>query len=384
MKYNFEKIIDRVNSDSVKWDMYDADVLPMWVADMDFQSPQPVIDALTERVMHGVFGYPMPDKKLKDLIVERLYRLYEWKVKPGEIVFLPGVVYGFNNVIQALVEPGQGVLMQTPVYPPFLSAPENGGNIRHEYQLKADPENGYIVDFEEFEQSIKETTGMFLLCNPHNPVGKVFTVEELNKMAEICLRHNLVICSDEIHCDLIFNGRHHIPIASLSEEIARNTITLMAPSKTFNIAGLECAFAIVQNMDYLKKIKKAARGLISHVNIFGYCAATAAYEHGQEWLEQLLDYLTINRDYLVAYIREKIPGIKIIIPEGTYLAWLDCKDLQISVSPCQFFLDNARVAVNDGSTFGKGGEGFVRLNFGCPRIILEEGLDRMREAVNSI
>ena len=384
MIYDFDEGIDRINSDSVKWGYYDPEVLPLWVADMDYRSPQPVIDALLERSAHGVFGYPLPDKKLKFLIAERLVNLYNWHVKEEEIVLFPGVVNGFNNVIQGITTPGQGILMQTPVYPPFLIAPENGGKIRQESQLKLVKDIGYEVDFDEFEQSIKETTGMFLLCNPHNPVGRVFTEEELSKMAEICLRYGLAICSDEIHCDLLFDGNRHIPIASLSEEIARKTVTLMAPSKTFNIAGLECSFAIVQNEEYKKKIEKAAKGLVSHINIFGYSAATAAYEQGQEWLDQLLVYLTNNRNYLVSYIQENIPEIKVNNPEGTYLAWIDCRPLQISESPFQFFLNKARVALNDGSTFGSGGAGFVRLNFGCSRALLEEALDRMKNAIDSI
>lgn len=384
MIYNFDEVIDRLNSDSAKWGYYDPDVLPMWVADMDFRSPQPVIDALKERVDHGIFGYPLPDKQLTTLIIERLDRLYDWEVNPEEIVLFPGVVNGFNNIIQALTTPGQGVLMQTPVYPPFLTAPANGGNIRQESQLKLEKDYGYRIDPDEFERSIKETTGMFLLCNPHNPVGRVFNEEELNKLAEICLRHRITICSDEIHCDLLFDGRRHIPIATLSKEIARNTVTLMAPSKTFNVAGLECSFAIVQNEEFRRKIEKAAKGLVSHVNIFGYIAASAAYEKGQEWLDQLLIYLTDNRNYLVSYIQENMPEIKVNMPEGTYLAWLDCSSLPISVSPYQFFLENARVALNDGSTFGTGGEGFVRLNFGCPQALLKESLDRMKNAVGNI
>ncbi len=384
MIYDFDEVVDRKTSDSVKWGYYDSDVLPLWVADMDFRSPQPVIDALMERSAHGVYGYPLPDKRLKFLIAERLENLYNWHVKQEEIVLFPGVVNGFNNVIQAITTPGQGILMQTPVYPPFLIAPQNGGGIRQESQLKPDKNIRYEVDFDEFEQSIKETTGMFLLCNPHNPVGRVFTEEELSKMAEICLRYGVAICSDEIHCDLLFDDNKHIPIASLSEEIARNTVTLMAPSKTFNVAGLECSFAIVQNEEYRKQIEKAAKGLVSHVNIFGYIAATAAYENGQEWLDQLLVYLTNNRNYLVSYIQENIPQIKVNNPEGTYLAWIDCRSLPNSENPYQFLLKKARIALNDGGTFGSGGEGFVRLNFGCTRALLEEALDRMKNAIDNI
>ncbi len=380
MEYNFDEIINRNNSDSVKWNYYRKDALPLWVADMDFVSPQPVIKALQQRVQHGVFGYPWPDSALKEVICTRLKNLYDWNVKPEEIEFLPGVVNGFNAVIHALTAPGEGVLMQTPVYPPFLSAPENARAIRQESRLVRGEEQ-YEIDFVEFESQIKLNTSLFLFCNPHNPVGRVFTKQELEKMAEICLRHDVAICSDEIHCDLIFKGYQHLPIASLSSEIAAKTITLMAPSKTFNIAGLECSFAVVQNPEMKKRLEAAYQGLVSHVNIMGYTAALAAYKHGQEWLDQLLVYLEQNRDYLVDFVHQNLPDVKMTVPEGTYLAWLDFTNLNLQPSPFEFLLTEAHVALNDGKTFGSGGEGFVRLNFGCPRKTLEDALKRLQEAI---
>lgn len=380
MNYNFDEIIDRNNSDSVKWNFYGEAELPLWVADMDFVSPQPVIDALHERVRHGVFGYPLPDPALKEVICARLKNLYEWTVNPDEIEFLPGVVNGFNAVIHALTEPGDGVLMQTPVYPPFLSAPQNAQVIRQESQLVRG-EKQFEIDFVDFESQIKSNTSLFLFCNPHNPVGRVFTKNELEKLAEICLRHDVSICSDEIHCDLIFKGFQHFPIASLSPEIAAKTITLMAPSKTFNIAGLECSFAVVQNPEMKKRLESAYQGLVSHVNIMGYTAALAAYEHGQEWLDQLLVYLEKNRDYLVEFVNRNLPGVKMTVPEGTYLAWLDFSSLNLQPSPFEYLMKKGKVALNDGKTFGSGGDGFVRLNFGCPRKTLEGALKRLHEAI---
>ncbi|MAT44887.1 MAG: aminotransferase class I/II [Anaerolineaceae bacterium] len=380
MNYNFDEIINRTHSDSVKWNYYKKEALPLWVADMDFKSPQPVVDALLERVQHGVFGYPLPDPVLKEVICARLKNLYAWEVIPEEIEFLPGVVNGFNAVIHALTEPGDGVLMQTPVYPPFLGAPQNARAFRQENQL-ARGKDQYQVDFTDFENQIKKNTSLFLFCNPHNPVGRVFNKQELETLADICLRHDVAICSDEIHCDLIFKGYQHLPIASLDAEVAAKTITLMAPSKTFNIAGLECSFAVVQSAEMKKRLETAYQGLVSHVNIMGYTAALAAYEHGQEWLDQLLVYLEQNRDYLVDFVQSNLPGVKMTVPEGTYLAWLDFNQLNLEPSPFEFLMNEGKVALNDGKTFGKGGDGFVRLNFGCPRKTLMDGLKRLQEAV---
>jgi cystathionine beta-lyase len=383
MQYNFDEIIDRQKSDSIKWNLFDKDVLPFWVADMDFRSPQPVIDALEARVKHGIFGYPGEDQKLKEVICERMFRLYDWSVTPEDIVFLPGVVNGFNLVIQALTKPGQAVLMQPPVYYPFLSAPQNADAIKKESPLHQDKNGKYFIDFDQFEKSIDADTNLFLFCNPHNPVGRVFTKEELSRMAEICLKTNTFICSDEIHADFIFDGYRHVPIATLSEEIAMNTVTLMAPSKTYNIAGLGMSFAIVQNPDLREKLNSAKKGIVPHVNILGMTAASAAYQFGDEWLGQLMMYLQENWRVLVDFVQKNIPAIKVTPMEGTYLAWLDCRDLPVE-NPYEFFLKNARIAFNDGKIFGSGGEGFIRFNFGCPRSQLLEGLRRMKEALDQL
>lgn len=384
MQYNFDEIIPRRETESIKWNHYDQEILPFWVADMDFRSPQPVIDALEKRIKHGVFGYPSEDKKLKEVIRERLLKLYQWNVSVEEIIFLPGVVNGFNLVIHALTRPGQQVLMQPPVYHPFLYAPQNAQAARKESPLMIDSQHRYQIDFEHFENSIDSNSGVFLLCNPHNPVGRVFTKNELVKMAEICLEKNIYICSDEIHADIIFPGHSHIPIASLSPEIAMNTVTLMAPSKTYNIAGLGCSFAVVQNPELLKELKEARQGLVPEVNLLGYTAALAAYQQGEEWLSQLLQYLEGNWNTLVRFVGENLSDIKLTPLEGTYLAWLDCRGLKIDKSPYEFFLEDARVAFNDGKIFGPGGEGFVRLNFGCPRSMLLEGLERMKLAIAKV
>jgi cystathionine beta-lyase len=381
MTSHFDRILDRRRSESIKWNQYPADVLPMWVADMDFSSPPAVIEALKARAEHGVFGYAITPPELKEVIVARLFEKYRWRVGPEDLVFLPGVISGFNLAARALAEPGAGLLIQPPVYMPFLDVAENNGMIQQEARLYQRSDGRYEIDLDAYRAAVDEHTRMFLLCNPHNPVGRVYTPAELSGMAEICLRSRVVICSDEIHCDLVFSGQQHTPLATLDSEIAANTITLMAPSKTFNIPGLKCAFAIIQNPDLRKRFQKARRGLVGDVNLMGYQAALAAYKYGEEWLAELLVYLEANRDYLYDTIQRNFSGVSMVKPEGTYLAWLDCRAAAIGQDPCGFFLEKARVGLNDGARFGSGGEGFVRLNFGCPRSVLEEGLSRMQTAL---
>ena len=383
MTYNFDRIIDRRHTDSAKWRWYNEDVLPLWVADMDFAAPEPVIRALEERVAHGVFGYGMVPNALREVIQERLAQQYGWRVETDEVFFIPGVVTGFNQACLAVGAPGDEVLVEPPVYYPMLSAPKNGGRIRKTVPLVEGAER-YERDLDAFERAITERTSLLLLCNPHNPLGRVFERTELERLAEICLRHNVVICSDEIHCDLVFQEHHHVPIASLSPEVAAQTITLFAPSKTYNVAGLSCSLGVVQNPELRARLKTAGAGLIPHINVLGYAAALAAYRDGQEWLDEVLVYLEANRDYLLEHIAAHIPTIKCHQPEGTYLAWLDCRETSIPSNPHKFFLEHAQVALNDGAVFGEGGEGFVRLNFGCPRATLTEALERMREALEKL
>jgi len=387
--YNFDQIIDRRHSDSLKWNHYDEDVIPMWVADMDFVSPQPVIDALIEQVEHGVFGYPqgiagLPNElpRFRQLIIDRLASMYNWEIKPQDIIFLPGVVNSFNLACHAFASPDQAVMVQTPVYHPILKAAKTTGVQGKEMELTRLQDGCYGIDWDAFEASLSSQTSLFILCNPHNPVGKVFHKDELKHMAEICLRHNVVICSDEIHSDLVFPEHQHTPIASLDPEVADNTITLIAPSKTFNIAGLQCSFAVIQNEKLRKRFLEARKGLLPWVNMIGMRAGETAYRYGQDWLEQVMDYLQANRDFLYAYVREKLPGLEMGLPEGTYLAWLDCRKAGIQGNPQKFFLEKGRVAFNDGADFGPGGEGFVRLNFACPRAILIEGLQRLKTALD--
>jgi len=381
MVYDFDEVIDRRSSDSEKWNQYEADVLPLWVADMDFRVAEPILRALHDRLSHGVFGYGEDGPGLREAVSERMERLYGWKVHPDEVVLFPGVITGFNLACQAFTKAGEGVLVQTPVYPPFLSAPLNAGALRQEMELSRQPDGRYAIDFERFESAMDLTTRLFLLCNPHNPVGRVYTREELQAMAEICLKRNVLICADEIHGELVFEGHRHIPIASLSPEISQATITLGSPSKAFNIPGLYCSYAIIQNPKLRRRFQAARRGLVGHGNILGMVAGEAAYREGDEWLTQVLRYLQANRDLLFNVLQETMPDLKMALPEGTYLAWIDCRSAGICEKPGEFFLKEARVALVDGEVFGKGGDGFVRLNFGCRRGVLLEALERMREAL---
>jgi cystathionine beta-lyase len=384
MSYDFDQRIDRRRTQSVKWDQYGEGVLPMWVADMDFRSPEPVIEALHERVEHGVFGYGRAPQELSEVIVERLERLYGWRVSPQELIFLPSVATGFNLVCHAVASPGDGVLLQTPVYYPMLRAPASAGLTNDEMELTRRRDGGYEVDFGRMQDAITEQTRVFILCNPHNPVGRVYSGDELARMAEICLHHDIIICSDEIHCDLLLEGSGHVPIASLSPEVAMRTVTLMAPSKTYNLAGLNCSFAIVQNAQLRAKLETTFADLVPDVNILGLAAARAAYAGGQPWLDALLGYLERNLEFLLDYVENDLPGITMARPEATYLAWLSCHDAGIPGNPHVFFLEEARVAMNDGAAFGRGGEGFVRLNFGCPCSMLAEALERMGEALGRL
>jgi cystathionine beta-lyase len=350
---------------------------------MDFASPDPVIRALRERVEHGVYGYGFEAPEFAEVFVDRLQKRYGWRVSPEAVVLVPGVIPAFNVACRALTRPGDGLLMQLPVYPPILRAPGNHELTRDEALLGREGGGRYVADLDAFRAAIHARTRAFLLCNPHNPVGRVFTRDELGGMARICLERDLAIIADEIHCDLLYSDQRHVPIASLAPEIERRTITLMAPSKTFNLAGLKVSVAVIPEAALRERFMAARGDLVqAQVNIMGYTAAFAAYRDGDAWLADLLRYLEANRDFLVEYARRHLPGVSITPPEGTYLAWLDCRGAGLAAAdPFTFFLERAKVALNDGALFGRGGQGFVRLNFGSPRALLTEGLERMRRAL---
>lgn len=383
MQYNFDQVINRRGTDSIKWKKYGEDVLPLWVADMDFLSAEPIRQALHERAEQGIYGYTRPPADLYQVVQERIQKKYRWEVRKEEIFFIPSLVTGLNLSFHGFVSPGDGVLVQPPIYHHFVKDPGIHGRALADPPL-IEKENRYEIDFQAFEKAITPQTRLFMLCNPHNPVGRVFTTQELERLAEICLRHRLLICSDEIHCEILYPGCHHIPIASLNPEIAASSVTLMSPSKTFNLPGLGCGFAIIKNPALQNIWENTGMSLIPRVNVMGQAAALAAFKQGQEWLDQVLVYLRGNRDFLAGYVADKLPGIRMTKMEGTYLAWLDCRRAGILGNPFEFFLQKAKVALNDGIEFGKGGEGFVRLNFACSRKTLTEALDRMAEALKKI
>jgi cystathionine beta-lyase len=388
---NFDEIIDRRHTDSSKWKWYPPDVLPMWVADMDFRAPEVVLARLREMVEHGIFGYEFPPPEWFSFVCERMEKLYGWAITPEMVITTPGVVSGFHVAAHAVCAPklggpGSALLMQPPVYFPFLQVHERIGGQRQYAPLTEhlhDHTLSYSIDFDAFEAALTPDTRMFLLCHPHNPTGQVFSRDELSRIAEICLHHNVIICSDEIHSELLLGGAKHLPAAMISPEVEQQTITLVAPSKTFNLAGLFCSFAIIPNPELRERYKKVCEAQILHSNSFGIAAAKAAFQHGDDWLAALCTYLTANRDALVTYVRDCLPGVRTTIPDATYMVWLDCRELNLQPSPFKFFLEEAKVALSDGAMFGPGGEGFVRLNFGCPRATLMEGLERIRAAIEN-
>lgn len=389
MTYNFESFPERRGTGCAKWDIYAEDVLPMWVADMDFVSPPQIIQALVERAQHGMFGYPTgigdSSRELKDLIEVIqgwLETRYQWKIAAEDLVFIPGVARGFNMACHIFTGQPAPVIVETPMYTPILEAPANAELERRDVVFVEETPGQYCTDWDDFTAALKEGASLYIMSNPHNPLGRVFSQQELERKGEACLKAGVVICSDEIHCDIIFSGHRHIPIASISPEIAANTITLMAPSKTFNIPGLQFSFAIVQNKELRQRFIRAQKGLVGWVNLMGQTAARVAYQDCRDWLDELLHHLESNRDYLDNYLKSELPAIRMAPVEGTYLAWLDCrKAIPDGKNPYQHFLEKGRVAFNDGASFGKGGEGFVRLNFGCPRHMLDEGLIRMKNAL---
>ncbi len=376
MSFDFDTVIDRRNTTSLKWELYkDRDILPMWVADMDFAAPPAVLAAMHQRVDHGVLAYSVPPQALVDAVIERMQRLYDWQVEAHWIVWLPGMVVALNLACRCVGDPGDEVVSFTPVYPPFLSAPPFSDRVLVRVPLGHDGSRS-VMDLDRLEAAITPRTRVLQFCNPHNPVGRAFTRAEIQGLAELCLKHDVVICSDEIHCDLILDeGIPHIPTATLSPEIAAKTITLMSPSKTFNIPGLNCAYAIIPDMQLRRQFTNVRRGIVPHVGVFGYEGAIPAYTASEDWYQSLIPYLRSNRDCVERAVAD-MPGLSMDHLEATYLAWIDARDLGVE-RPVKFF-EQAGVGLSNGKDFD--GDGFVRLNFGCPRTTLEEGLRRMQNA----
>ena len=379
-KYDFDEIIDRRGTASEKWDKYrERDIIPLWVADMDFRSAPEIIEALHERVSHGVFGYTAPPEGLAQAVIESLRGEFGWQVQKEWITWLPGLVTGLNVACRAVGEPGDDIITFTPVYPPFMSAPQLSG--RNVVKVALSCEGGrWGVDLDALERSVTVKTRQLLLCSPHNPVGRVWTLQELTALADFARRHDLVICSDEIHAGLVLEeGVRHVPIATLSPETSRRTVTLLAPSKTFNVPGLGCSFAVISDDALRRAFRKGMGRIVPHVNLLGYTAAEAAYRQGEGWRQELIAYLRGNRD-LVEREVATMPGLKVFPVEATYLSWIDVRDAGIE-DPVRFF-EGAGVGLSGGADFGL--PGYVRLNFGCRRALLAEALRRMRVALQGL
>lgn len=376
-RFDFDTIIDRRGTSSEKWDKYRGrDVIPLWVADMDFRSPPAVIEALHERVSHGIFGYTHTPEPLVEAVTAAMAGEHGWTIEADWLVWLPGLVTGLNVACRAVGEADDGVLTLTPVYPPFMSAPPLSRRSLTRVPLRLN-DRRWQWDPAELGGAITPRTRLLLLCNPHNPVGRVWSREELTRIAELAERHDLVICSDEIHAGLVLNeDKRHVPIATLAPETARRTITLQAPSKTFNIPGLGCSFAVISDPGLRRAFRKAMGRIVPHVNALGYTAALAAYSHGEPWRRELIAYLAANRDLVTGEING-MPGLSMAPVEATYLAWIDARPSGIE-NPARFFED-AGVGLSDGADFDA--PGFVRLNFGCPRRLLDGALGRMRAAL---
>lgn len=367
---------DRQGTDSLKWARYaDSDVLPMWVADMDFQSAPEILAALHERVDHGVFGYACPTEATVSAVVNWIRQRHGWEIQPEWIVWVPGLVPALSVVTRTFASASQAVMTFTPIYPPFLSVPKFWDRELITCPLEYDGQD-YRFSVERFEETITENTRVLLLCSPHNPIGLVWQQHQLQQISEVCLKRGIIVCSDEIHCDLLLDPQaRHIPTATLSEPIAQNTITLMSPAKTFNLPGLNCGFAVIPDKTVRLQFKNAAAGMLPHVNALGYTACQAAYAYGGDWLDDTLEYLRQNQQLLLTELN-RIPGVRMLPAQATYLAWVDISRLKLQ-NPVRVF-KKAGVGVMDGADFG--GEGFIRINFACSKDNLKLAITRIRKA----
>ena len=398
MKYDFDTVCDRRNTDCAKWGAIKAifgreDVIPMWVADMDFPTAKPITEALERRAAHPFYGYAMPGLSLTEAVVDRMKRKFDWEIEPEWVVFTPGIIPALNIAARALTHTGDEIILQEPVYFPFFGVVTGSGcQIAHN-RLKM-TRGHYKMDFADLESKFQPGEGMraghsrikaIILCNPQNPIGRLWSKEELKRMGEIVTGQGAIVISDEIHCELLYRGYRHTPFASISEEFAQNSIVCMAPSKTFNLPGLEASSIIIPNKKLRDSFNDARAGMVPGLNLFGLTAMEAAYRHGDEWLEQLLDYIQGNLEITMTWFKERIPKIKVIEPQGTYLLWLDCRGLGLDDKALQIFMrEQARVGFDDGFMFGEGGSGFQRMNIACPRSILREALGRIEAAVKSL
>ncbi|HLS35199.1 MAG TPA: MalY/PatB family protein [Bacillota bacterium] len=386
---DFSKVHSRKNTRSIKWDLteqlfQEKDVLPMWIADMDFQAPKEVNEAIKKRAKHGIYGYTTTDDQVIHTITSWVKRRHEWKVDKKHISFSPSIVTSLHLAITSLTKPEDKVLIQTPVYTPFYRVIENHGRkvIKNELKLNKIT-NKYEIDFEHFEQRLSEGVKAFILCSPHNPVGRVWTKKELTKMAELCIKHDVLILSDEIHSDLIYPSYTHIPIATLSPKIAEQTITFMSPSKTFNIAGLQASYTIISNEKIRKRFEAELKKFgLSTLNTIGIYALEAAYNYGEKWLEQLIQTLDENKNYVIEQFAKHAPQVNVIDAEGTYLLWLDFRNLSMDKNNLEkLLIHEAKVALNNGLIYGTEGKNFMRMNIACPKEFVEKGVSQIIKAL---
>lgn len=386
MKYNFDEIIDRRNHYSKKWsdveDENSGEILPMWIADMDFKVADEILEALKKPINDGVLGYNYLPDSFFESIINWVEENHNWKIKKEWIIFSAGVVPGINIAINAFSKENEGIIIQPPVYSPFYRVIENNKRKAVENPLVCDGDK-HKMDISGLKNRIDENTKVALLCNPHNPVGRVWKREELEDFGHACIDNNILIVSDEIHCDMAFKGHKHIPFASISDKFAMNSITFMAPSKTFNIAGLYASVAIIPSEEIRGKYCSTVETMeLIHTNIFSAVGFEAAYNHGKEWIEEALIYIEDNADFAIDYIEKNMPEIKTYKPDGTFLLWLDFRSLGKTIGEMDNILTSkGRVKLNNGADYGTGGEGFFRLNIGCPREILKEGLKRIKQAI---
>ncbi len=379
MDFDFSTRIDRRGTGSLKWDKYGEEVLPFWVADMDYRVAPAIEAALAKRVAHGVYGYTIPYTEATEAIVRYMNEVQGVGVDPSWLLWVPGLVPALNTAARAFGKDGDSILTCTPVYPPFLTSPGNQGRQCLKVPLMFSG-GRYTFDFEALEAAVRPDTAAFFLCNPHNPVGRVFSREELETLSAFCRRHELILVSDEIHCDLILEeGLPHISALALGEDVVETSITLMAPSKTYNVPGLACSFVIIPNASLRQRFERALRGMITEVNCFGYAACVAAYTEGESWRRALIDVLRINRDRVYAFAAEHMPALGLAPMEATYLAWFDVRPLKLDQPAAHF--EAHGIGLSDGGPFG--GTGFLRLNFGCPPDLLEEGLERMKRGYDA-
>lgn len=386
MHYDFDRVIERRGTGSSKWDgaiakYHDPDILPLTTADMDFAVAEPVRQAIARRLEHPILGYTMVGDGVYEAIAAWLQRRHGWKIQRPWISFTAGVVHALKIVVQAFSEPGDEVIVQPPVYAPFTMVPENLGR-RVVYNPLKFSDGKYVMDYDDLESKFGPRTKLLILCSPHNPVGRVWTREELVKLGEICLKHGINIVSDEIHSDFVYSGVKHVPLASISDEIAERTITCIAPSKTFNLAGLATSAVVISNENLRKEFNRTLSSLGGGHNLFGMIALEAAYRYAEDWLDQLLAYLEGNRQYILDFVAQELPGVDVVKPEGTYLAWIDFRGLGLGDEALEnFLITRAKVDLHPGVWFGPGGEGFSRLNFGCPRSTLAKALERIKKAI---